>query len=130
MNIKTKIINQIIAREGGYVNNKDDSGGETMYCITKATAYNHGYKGKMIELSHSQAFSIYSSTFWDAQHLNDVEKISKIIVEEIADTGVNMGTRVAVIFLQPEQNIKNETFLFGWFSQRIINPLKRIFNAN
>ena len=50
MNLKHKIINQIIEREGGYVDDISDSGGETKYGITEEVARRYGYDGKMIDL--------------------------------------------------------------------------------
>ena len=41
--MKTKIINEIIGVEGGYVNDPSDSGGETNFGITVAVARQFGY---------------------------------------------------------------------------------------
>ena len=43
--MKDRIINAIIDREGGYVDEPDDSGGETNYGVTKAVARANGYRG-------------------------------------------------------------------------------------
>ena len=187
MTLKQKTINKIIFTEGGYVNNKDDAGGETNYGITKQTARYHGYRGEMKLLSRKIAFAIYASSFWDAQNLSKVQELSEVIAEEVADTSVNMGTSTAAIFLQrslnvlnnkeryyrdiavdgqigkqsitalrmflkkrgkegeevlfgmlnalqgakyiflAEQRRKNETFVFGWFANRVIAPVKEYF---
>ncbi|CAA6806798.1 MAG: Unknown protein [uncultured Sulfurovum sp.] len=107
MTLKEKTINKIITVEGGYVNHKDDSGGETMHGITKETAYSHGYRGDMRYLSRATAFEIYAATFWDAQNLSKVEELSYEVTKELADTGVNMGTKTAAIFLQRCLNVLN-----------------------
>lgn len=107
MSIKEDIINGIIEREGGYVNDASDSGGETMYGITKSVAYAYGYSGDMKNLPRDTAFKMYSSMYWDKMRLDDIEALSSRIAEEVADTGVNMGTKRAGIFLQRSLNVLN-----------------------
>lgn len=105
--LKDKIINGIIAVEGGYVNDPNDSGGETMYGVTVAVARADGYTGPMKNLPRERAYSIYARTYWDANRLSDVEALSPQIAEEMADTGVNCGVAVAALFLQRSLNVLN-----------------------
>ena len=105
--LKQNIINGIIDRESGYVNDKDDSGGETNYGITIEVARQNGYAGEMIDLSRSTAFEIYSKKYWDKLKLDEIAKLSLVIAEELADTGVNMGTNRAARFLQRSLNVLN-----------------------
>ena len=107
MTLKEKIINQIIETEGGYTNNPNDSGGETNWGITKATAEAHGYFGDMKKLEREIAFEIFSKTYWDINKLSSIEELSSPVAEEIADTGVNMGTGVSAIFFQRCLNVLN-----------------------
>lgn len=107
MSIKKKIIDQIIEIEGGYVNDPKDSGGETKYGITKATAYAYGYAGSMKELPRELAFEIYSKKYWDRLNLSLIEAWSEEIAEELADTSVNMGPETATKFLQRSLNVLN-----------------------
>lgn len=105
--LKTKIINDIIEVEGGYSNNRNDSGGETKYGITKQVAIAYGYTGKMKDLPRSLAFQIYEDLFWKTLRLDEVCSLSDLIAAEIADTGVNMGCYRAARFLQRSLNVLN-----------------------
>ena len=57
MNIE-QFLNELIRREGGYVNNPADRGGATKYGITEAVARQNGYKGHMKDLPESLARDI------------------------------------------------------------------------
>lgn len=98
--LKNKIINGIIEREGGYVNDPNDRGGETNFGITVAVARAAGYTGPMKFLPRELAFEIYCDQYWEPLSLDDVEVISQSVAEEVADTGVNMGIVVSAKFLQ------------------------------
>lgn len=100
MSLKNDIITRVIDVEGGYVNDPSDSGGETNHGITIAVARKFGFKGNMRELSKDIAYEIYSVNFWDKLHLDEIVTFSALVSEEIADTGVNMGTKRAAKFLQ------------------------------
>lgn len=106
--LKDQVINEIIAREGGYSNNPNDAGGETMYGITKAVAVANGYKGAMKDLPRQKAYDIYVKQYWDALNLDQIEKISGKLAAEIADTGVNCGVQRAGMFLQRALNLFGE----------------------
>jgi len=105
--LKKKIIKEIIRIEGGYVNDPSDSGGETKYGITKNTARVYGFKGKIKNLTKDYAYMIYSKMYWDKLKLDDIEDLSERVAEELADTGVNMGTGRAGRFLQRSLNVLN-----------------------
>lgn len=49
MNIE-QYLDELIKREGGYVNNPADRGGATKYGITEAVARASGFKGHMRDL--------------------------------------------------------------------------------
>ena len=105
--LKKQIIDEIIEREGGYVNDPDDSGKETKYGITIDVARQAGYHGPMKDLPRDMAFDIYSHHYWDALKLDFIEQRSSLIAEELADTSVNMGVGRAGIFLQRTLNALN-----------------------
>lgn len=135
MSLKEKIINNIIDIEGGYSNNPNDSGGETKYGITKATAIANGYRGSMKRLPKSFAFQIYSKSFWDVQNLSLVEELSPNVTEKIADIGVNLGRKRAAIFLQRCLNVLNYKQKFyrdikvdGNIGKRTISSLEKYLN--
>lgn len=95
-----QIVNAIIEREGGYVNNPADSGGATCWGITERVARACGYKGDMRDLPRETAFSLYKAQYWQGPRFDEVAKISPLLAEKLCDTGVNMGPSVAVKFLQ------------------------------
>ena len=107
-NIKKQVINDIIRLEGGYVNNPADKGGATNYGITEKVARDFGYKEAMEDLPLELAKEIYASQYWDINSLDDIAKLSDKVAFEVADTGVNMGTKVAAKFLQRSINVLNK----------------------
>lgn len=107
--LKLKSLQSILDKEGGYVNDPSDSGGETNYGITIRVARNAGYQGKMRDLSVAMAREIYSYHYWDKLKLSEIAVLSPILAEELFDTGVNMGTKRAGEFLQRSLNVFNHS---------------------
>lgn len=105
--MKNKIINNIIDVEGGYVNHSSDKGGATKYGITEKVARENGYTGNMKDLPREVAFDIYAAKYWDVNCLTELAMLNPLIAEEVADTGVNMGVKVAAKFLQRALNTLN-----------------------
>lgn len=103
-----KILDDVIAAEGGYVNDPKDPGGETMYGITKATAREAGYFGPMANLPLAVARGIYRKRYVLAPGFGKVLDRSERIGAELVDTGVNMGPAVAARFLQRALNVMND----------------------
>lgn len=58
-----RALNRLAKFEGGYVNDKDDKGGETNWGISKAVAREYGYKGEMKDLSKKTANNIYYNLY-------------------------------------------------------------------
>lgn len=108
MSIKYKVIDHIIEVEGGYVNDPKDSGGETMYGITKEVARKYGWQYSMKSLPREFAFKIYSQIYWDILLLDSVEEISPRIAAEMIDTSVNQGSFRAAEYLQRALNVLNQ----------------------
>lgn len=106
--LKTRIINDIIKVEGGYVDNPNDSGGPTNFGITEKVARQYGYQGDMRDLPRFTAFSIYASLYWEPLQLSIIEIMSSVVAEEIADTAVNQGVSRAALFLQRSLNVLNK----------------------
>jgi lysozyme family protein len=57
------LIEDLIAREGGFVDHPADKGGPTRWGITQAVARRHGYKGQMENLPRSVAALIYKQQY-------------------------------------------------------------------
>ena len=94
------LVDALIDREGGFVNNHADKGGPTCFGITEAVARAHGYAGPMRSLPRSDAAAIYRRLYWRRPGLDEVAKRSARLAAELFDTGVNMGPADAVTFLQ------------------------------
>lgn len=105
--IKRKIIDSILATEGGFVDDPSDSGGATRYGITEVVARSSGYDGKMKDLPRALAFDIYADHYWNSVRADDLLLISARITEEIVDTGVNMGPTRSAKFFQRMLNVLN-----------------------
>jgi lysozyme family protein len=94
------LIDALIDREGGYVNNPADKGGPTCFGITEAVARAQGYRGAMRQLPREEAVAIYTRLYWTRPALDQIAARSARLAAELFDTGVNMGPAVAITFLQ------------------------------
>lgn len=101
------LIDGVIGREGGYSNNVNDPGGPTMWGITERVARANGYAGPMNALPRETAKDIYFSEYVRKPGFAAVMAVNEPIAEELVDTGVNMGTAIASIFLQKALNTFN-----------------------
>ncbi|WP_118858508.1 glycoside hydrolase family 108 protein [Sphingomonas mesophila] len=94
------LLDELIEREGGYVNHRADRGGPTRFGISEAVARAHGYGGAMAELPVGEARAIYRRLYWLRPKFDQVARRSARVAAELFDTGVNMGPAVAATFLQ------------------------------
>lgn len=113
MNIE-QYLDELIKREGGYVNNPADRGGATKYGITEAVARTNGFKGNMKDLPLDVAKAIYKKQYWTSPRFDQVNTISSLVAEELLDTGVNCGTGFAKPLLQRALNLLNNQGKVGW----------------
>ena len=113
MNIE-QYLDELIKREGGYVNNPADRGGATKYGITEAVARENGYKGSMKDLPLDVAKSHLSKNYWTLPRFDQVNTISSAVAEELLDTGVNCGINFAKPLLQRALNLLNNQGKAGW----------------
>lgn len=101
------LIDEVIAREGGFSDHPADKGGPTRWGITQAVARRHGYGGEMRHFPRNEATRIYRAVYWDGPRFADVAVISPNVAAELFDTGVNMGPAAATGFLQRSLNALN-----------------------
>lgn len=102
-----KAFTKTLGHEGGYVNDPKDSGGETIWGITKRVALAHGYKDEMRQMPQTVARTIYKRGYWDTLRLDTIDLYSEAIAEELFDTAVNCGVGTAGKFLQRALNVLN-----------------------
>jgi len=92
-------LERVLFREGGYVNDPLDRGGETKFGISK-----RAYPGlDVANLSLKDARAIYKRDYWDRLLLDEVEHPE--IAEKIFDVAVNMGRGAAIVILQRALNL-------------------------
>lgn len=92
-----EIIPEVLKREGGYVNDPDDRGGETRYGISKRSYPDINIK----ELTVSKATKIYLEDYWIP---SKAEKLPEDIRADYFDSVVNHGQGNAVKILQRAVN--------------------------
>lgn len=102
-----QLIDELIGREGRYVNDPHDAGGETMWGITVTTARANGYTGPMNQMPRATAAAIYRAEYFTRPGFDKVYALSQPIAEELFDTGVNMGVSVPGPWLQRILNALN-----------------------
>lgn len=123
----TTILAGILAREGGYVNDPADNGGETNYGITAAVWRSNGYQGDIKDATVAQAKSIYYQSYIVRPGFDRVCNIHPAIGEKLIDIGVNMGTAKAAMFLQRAlgvMSLYSVVVVDGVIGQRTLDTLK------
>lgn len=127
-------ISNVLRREGGYVDDPDDSGGATNYGITEAVARAAGYTGDMRELPPELAQQIYKSQYWDAIGADNLPpELREVAFDAAVNQGVSFtksalaqsgGNRDAFIALRKQRydaivasNPRKEKFYDGWMNR-------------
>jgi Glycosyl hydrolase 108/Predicted Peptidoglycan domain len=113
-----QLIEEVIEREGDYVDHPDDRGGPTRWGITESVARRQGYMDDMRHLPRSDAAAIYRRLYWVAPAFDKVAEITPKLAAEMFDTGINMGTGTAAGFLQRALNALNRNGHDAFFRQR------------
>ena len=103
-----QMIDELIEREGGFVDHPSDRGGPTCWGITEAVARAAGYTGPMKSMPRLIAQEIYAERYWRQPRFDLVWPLSPSIARELFDTGVNMGVVRAATFLQRSLNVLNK----------------------
>jgi lysozyme family protein len=98
------VVGGVVAIEGGYVNDPNDSGGETNHGITVAVAREHGYTGPMDSLPEEKARDIYADAYIRGPKFDQVLARSPAVGTKLADIGVNAGPGRAARWLQQSLN--------------------------
>lgn len=104
---KSIAINEVIEREGGYVNHPDDRGGPTRWGVTQAKAREHGYHGDMRDYPVEAAFAVYDADYWQRMKLDEIGDYSPDLAVKLFDFGVNSGTGRAARHFQRLLNSLN-----------------------
>lgn len=108
MNVN-EVIDEVINREGGYVDNPADRGGPTNFGITEAVARAQGYMGDMRALPRDEAVAIYTRLYWLRPGLDAVAAHAPALAAKLLDIAVNMGPATAIGFLRRALNALTRT---------------------
>jgi typhoid toxin secretion A len=106
----TQIIDEIIAREGGYVDHLDDQGGPTNFGISLrlyVKYHPNANRASIAKITRAEAFSIYYQEFYKLTNIYKLTPISEAIATEVLDSAVNFGPTSAIHFLQRALNVFN-----------------------
>lgn len=98
------IVAGVVAIEGGYVNDRNDAGGETNHGITAKVAREHGYEGPMRSLQVETARDIYADTYILTPKFDRVLAQSPAVGTKVVDIGVNAGPARAARWFQQSLN--------------------------
>jgi lysozyme family protein len=102
-----ELLEDLLRKEGGFVDHPDDRGGATNFGITVAVARDAGWNGPMHDLPRALALQIYRRRYWTHPGFDRVAAVMADVAAELFDTGVNMGPGVAAGFLQRALNALN-----------------------
>lgn len=102
---------QTSAVEGGYSNNPSDKGGETYKGISRVN-FPHWSGWDLVDQKKFTSIDLeiavqqfYRTEFWEKLKGDNIS--SQLIANELFDTSVNMGTKIAGRFLQTALNALN-----------------------
>ena len=109
-----QMIDEIIKREGGYVNHPSDRGGPTRWGITQAVARANGYMGSMQDLPVDFARAVYRAEYYTKPRFDQIAALSPVLAQELFDTGVNCGVGFAKPLIQRALNLLNQNGAGGW----------------
>ena len=125
-------INELVNKEGGYVDHPNDPGGATCWGWTERNARKRGYTGDMRNLSLQTAKQWYYEDYWIKPGFNLIHKVKPMYASELFDSGVNVGTQTALKWLQGLLNALNrqgrdypDIIVDGKIGEKTIGALER-----
>lgn len=142
---KWDIITDKTGVEGGYVNNSDDLGGETIWGITRTTANEwqqlwskHHWDGKDMRLMpKALAYEIYDLGWWKKMYLDEIFAIDAFLADKLFDFGINAGRLNCIKSLQRVLNVSNrkgkdypDLVVDGGMGPKSLNAIKTFISLN
>lgn len=91
-----KAIEMMFQVEGGYSNDKYDSGGKTMFGIIESEARNFGYQGDMRNLPKETAKQIYVKKYWEAYGIPQLKAfpVQAAVMNSAVNGGLGRPSRI------------------------------------
>lgn len=105
----------VVGHEGGYVNDRNDPGGETKYGISKRSYPREDIKGMTLD----RARAIYRRDFWDKARCGD---LGWPLAFALFDAAVNSGVSTGVKFLQRAVGVTDD----GRFGPMTLAAARRV----
>ena len=103
-----ELIEDVIEREGGYVDHPADRGGaDQLGHDRRRSRGGRAMPATCARCRKSDAAAIYKRLYWLAPRFDAVAERAPKLAAELFDTGVNMGTGTASGFLQRALNALN-----------------------
>lgn len=102
-----RYIDDLITKEGGFVDHPKDPGGATCWGWTSKNAKARGWSGHISDLPIKTAKQWYYEDYWLKPGFNRIHKLSPAFAAELFDSGVNVGSRTALKWLQGALNALN-----------------------
>lgn len=126
-----KALSQTLKNEGvfngktGYVNNKNDNGGETNYGITAKIARRYGYQGKMRNIPFYVVKEIYYKGYWGKTNAAHIQNFNLAFL--LFDFAVNSGVKNACKKMQIAINKVSSSNLVidGIIGSKTINAIEK-----
>lgn len=99
------ILAMIFGHEGGYVNDRNDPGGETNWGCTVAVARANGYTGPMRTMPKAECQRILQREYFEKPGFMPIIAREPVLAYEIIDSGVNAGQGRAGLWFQASLNV-------------------------
>lgn len=98
----------LMKSEGGYSNNPNDPGAETMWGVTARVALKDGYTGPMRTLPLERAKSIAKRLYWDAVRCDELPAVLRY---PMLDAAYHSGPVQAIKWLQRAVDVADDGIL-------------------
>lgn len=129
-----KALLQTLKNEGvvngktGYVNDKNDKGGETNYGITVAKARECGYKGKMCDIPFDKVKEIYYKKYWLKSNAGNIPNfnISFLLFDFAVNTGVENAVKKIQKVFNEKYGINPRLAIDGVFGNKTLNAFNTL----
>ena len=112
---------EVIGLEGGYVNDPNDTGGETNWGIAKKWHPDVDIKN----LTKEDAKNIYWNEYWNPFQLSRLYSV--LVATEIFEQAINMGKRQATLHTQQSLKLLGRIIsVDGFFGEQTIGNINRL----